>query len=863
MNWYLYAYLLVAALLALVLLVIVIRLIPELSVKSKKPHKYELVVLLLLLALGLFTVYGNFFLGNSYFAYLDVGSDTLEQYIPYYINLLGSIRKGTLGLWNYEFGLGVSFMSYQSWTLDPFNLVLIPLGLALGNSALGQILIFIQALKVLACGLLFDALLCRYCSQPISRILGSALFAFCGFLMLWGQHYWLGSTVVMAIGITVALEALLERRTAPRFVAVCLLTAGSIMMSAYSGFMIMLYATAYALLRCAYVLKDLTPRTYFVRFGRLTAPVICGILISCLTLVPYAMLILNESSRITGTVGSGSLMERALGYLSDFVPLRWIPMILSRLLGNSLISTGADIPADLVPPTSNFGDVNIYEFMQLGFSAGAIILLGQFFHWLITESSRREKVLASIAAALCALYCLNSFLPAFSNIFVGPKYRSAFALATPICIAIAVGWEKRVMTGRVSKPMLIATLALTLGVEAWSLLNAVTGRIVAVCFIAASLIIATAISIPSSARRRTAVLACACAVTIGSSVADGYFTTNRRSWATDESFPLASEPNNADDTTEALAWLEESDTSFYRVEKLYNDWTRLEDSLIQGYMGAASYCSTLDSDVAEFYQKLWPGMVGDDWAYQVYVNDPDQPELLNMLGIKYVLAHDELDFPWATLVNQFGDVYIYQVKGSQSILSLRAGYCAESDADKQIASGVSPILAITTIVPDDEVATIEQHKGSTAASDSSVADPTTDASDAALPEDMTLDEAIDSSWLSSDADPYEITLANGVLTGSITSTANGTVACLAIPHTTGWNIYIDGERVEAFRANYGFIGFVVDAGEHTFEARFEPEGITLGCALALAGLAGAVASCFFITTTTKSNRGKHAAIGRA
>ena len=288
MDWTRHLYLAVALVAAIAVYALVVRLLPRLRADSPKRTREELAVLGLVVLLGLVVVYGRFFCGDVLFAYADTGSDTSEQYVPYYLNLLDGIRNGSLGLWNFDYGLGASFMSYQSWTLDPYNLVLVPLGLLFGNSSLGTVLVLVQSLKVLSCALLFDLLLTSYCHQPLSRILGSSLFAFCGYLMLWGQHYWLGTVLVMAVLLTVLLERLMSGWSVPGFLGVAGATALTVMMSTYSGFMVMLYAAAYAALRLPCARKVTSPGSYARQFGILALPVICGLLVSMLTVVPYA-----------------------------------------------------------------------------------------------------------------------------------------------------------------------------------------------------------------------------------------------------------------------------------------------------------------------------------------------------------------------------------------------------------------------------------------------------------------------------------------------------------------------------------------------------------------------------------------------
>ena len=249
MAWSDYIYLAPLALCAAALFALVVRTAPRLCAPSRTMTRDEALVLSLVTALGLAVIYGRFYLGETLFAYSDVGSDTLEQYVPYYLNMLDSVRDGSLGAWNFEYGLGTSFMSYQSWTLDPFNLVLVPLGLLLGDAHLAIALVVVQSLKIVACAFVADRLLSFYCETPLARLVGASLLSFGGYLVLWGQHYWIGSIYVMALVVLLLLELLREKWTVPRFAGLALGTAVSIVMSTYSGFMIMLFAAIYAALR--------------------------------------------------------------------------------------------------------------------------------------------------------------------------------------------------------------------------------------------------------------------------------------------------------------------------------------------------------------------------------------------------------------------------------------------------------------------------------------------------------------------------------------------------------------------------------------------------------------------------------------
>lgn len=828
MDWSHYAYLAVTTVCALAVLAYALKSMRILTKPSPNRTGTELLLLGMVAALGLVVIYGRFYTGDLLFSYTDVGSDTSEQYVPYYLSLLRSIREGTLGFWNFDYGLGSSFMSFQSWTLDPFNLVLVPLCLVLGDSFLGVALVIVQSVKVLTCAYLFDTLLTNYCELPLSRVLGSSLFAFCGFLMLWGQHYWLGTVLVMTVALLVALESLMRHWRVSRFLSVMAMTALCVLMSTYSGFMIMLFAAVYALLRVIATSQEGGLAPIARRYLELAVPVVCGLLVSMVTVIPYASLLLGESSRVAGE--GSSTLSAALGYLTEFVPLRWVPAILSRFLGSGLICTLSDIPQEIVPPTDAFAYVNVYEFIQLGFSVGVFILLGQFAYWVFTEASGRVKAVVMVASVLCLLYCFNFFLPALSNVFVDPKYRSSFTLAVPVCLAMSVGWEKRVACGRVAKVPLAVCGAATVAVLAWSLLVTVDGRLECLAYIAAAIALVAALAVtPSGVRARGALLALGCACIIGTSVMDGFFVTNRRAASTAESFPEASEASHASDTVEAISWLKEQDPTLWRMEKLYSDWTRLNDSLVQGYAGISSYNSTLDSDVIDFYRALWPDALVGDVAYQEYLNDPDHVALLRLLGVKYLLAHDVLPFTWATQIAQFGDVYVYQVQGVQSLLSVRTGAIPESEVEGLDPRRREALLSASVIVPDEVASALE-------AVPRSDGDYTYDGSTVSGPDGQIVYEPSVS----------QVALSGpSTITGSFSALADGSVLCVAVPNTAGWKVSVDGQEVETFRVNYGFLGCTVSAGTHTLEVRYEPVNLSYGAAVAASGVVLGAVVCLF------------------
>ena len=210
-------------------------------------------------------------------------------------------------------------------------------------------------------------------------------------------------------------------------------------------------------------------------------------------------------------------------------------------------------------------------------------------------------------------------------------------------------------------------------------------------------------------------------------------------------------------------------------------------------------------------------MIAGDIAYQEYINDPDQPELLRMLGVKYLLAHDELPFAWCERIADFGDVLVYRVTGAESIARPYGSAATEGDANALPLEERKALLDQSVIVPDEALS-------------------------ASMPPEGAQAGTVDLARAGGDR-----------LTGTM-DLSDDSIVLLALPHTSGWIVIVDGQEVETFRANYGFIGFNATSGSHTVEARFLPRNLGLGAAASAVGTLGGIAGCLLYAARRKRSR---------
>ena len=831
MNWSLYHYLAPAALVALVALFVVSRLIPRLSESHEHRTPLEVTLLVLFCAFGLGVIYFNHYREIQYFAFPtgDAASDTIEQYIPFYVNLIDHVREGKVALWNWEYELGTNIPSYQSWFYDPFNIIVVGLTLLLGNAHLSLALVTAQSAKILLSALLFDHLLTRYCETPLARILGSLVYAFTGMVVLQGQHYFLGGALPFFTATILVFELFLERPRPLSFLVTTLVVALQLCWSAYMAFMFLLAAALYLLLRIAHVEENLTVGSYLKAIGRLFVPVICGALLAGVILVPYANFLLNETSRMGATE---PLSSRALTAAKTFIDADWAMLLLSKTIGSGLIDSGSGTYVELAPMAAESGVGGSFEFILLGYSGGVFLLLGQFYHWLFTEARLKDRILVVLGSILVVLYCCNFFLPSLFTMLVRLQYRSCFVVSLPFCAAMAVGFEKRMLDGSANGVITVLTGMFTLGILAWSLVMTDNGRLVCLAFMLGTVAALVMVYVlKTSERWHNLALATMVAAIFAMQVVDGFFCTNLRLQPIGEWFPNSVENYHGGDTRAALAYLHENDPSFYRIEKHFRMWSPFNDALVDHYPSVSAYNSTADGDVEDFYHLLWDEAIFKRAAYcQGFRQDHDRPDILALLDVKYILSDKDLSYSWCELYEQVGTVRIYRNTQASSLATVHQKVVAESVADAlPDAAARRELLRDAVIVPDKVAgawgAGSEQPAQGTEVSDFTASDDTH-------------------------------------LAGSIT-VEDTSVVCLAVPHTGTWEITVDGTKVETFRANYGFYGFTLEPGAHTIEAEYHLAGLIPGIALTVVGALLTVVACVLFGRhegrAPQIARGSHAA----
>lgn len=72
--------------------------------------------------------------------------------------------------------------------------------------------------------------------------------------------------------------------------------------------------------------------------------------------------------------------------------------------------------------------------------------------------------------------------------------------------------------------------------------------------------------------------------------------------------------------------------------------------------------------------------------------------------------------------------------------------------------------------------------------------------------------------------------------GVINVTKDNSYFNLAVPYDEGYNVYVDGKKVEYEKTNISFIGFKIDKGEHNIEIKYTSPWLNIGKVVSIIGI---------------------------
>lgn len=751
-------------------------------------------------------VLGQFLFGNKLLIFTDIGSDTLFSYYPFYYLLASYLSDFHLPLWSFKLGVGASTLTLYQFLYDPFS-VIYYLG---GVENISRLIAWVFVIKTF-CAAVFTYVYLRYIGVGLyARTVASVLFAFNGFLMIWGQHYFFASWVVFLPLLLYTFEIWFKtKQWLP--VVLCI---SFMALNIAIFFQVSIFLGLYIIFRIAGEWKTYSVRAWIIWLIKFSGIYALGLGVSAVLWLPEYYL-LTSSPRIDIDFFY-SLAQIFFNFwhlnTSDYY---W--SFLARIFSNNLQGVGLEYA----------GFINYYESIQLYVGILPLLLLPQ----LYSVFSPRAKLIASIALLVVITFLI---FPGFSQIMNGfqyPSYRWGYNVIIFELLLAALVLDAMLKQQKINLQLLVATgfllfvCVVSINLNSLSLNIAAYKTIVIRTFEIIALIAAYSLALYFLIVKKNKlevfslllILLC-CELILEHR--DSFVTR----YVLDKGVEQSRSSYFFDYGNQAAQQLKSNDQSVYRVEK--NNWLpSLNDSLIQGYFGLDTYNSLITPAYLNFLKEFGrPGI-----ATRVQWSSLEHPYLADILSVKYHITKniDKLPFG-ATYKIKYGDVSIYERNSYLPFGFTYDSYIATTVFNQLNAADRERALLQGAVLDENPPIKLKQMLRI-----------------APLQEDDNFRGHLKGDVLN------VVEMGEDKILGNI-SLEHSKLLFLSIPFDPGWSAYVNGKKSDLYKVNVGFSGLYLAPGDNKVELHYMPPYMKAGAVISMLSLLMVVA----LKTRSRKNRCK-------
>lgn len=776
--------------------------VPDGSSIATKIQGKEMYLFLGALFLTCIFVFRDFLTFEKVYLFKDIGSDSLNIYLPWLTQLSDAMKDG-VPTWSFSQGLGQNV--FPLWLGDFFADFI----MLFGKERIPYLLAYAEVAKVILCGVVFYKYLTELKLNKLTVGIVAYLFAFSGFVIMGSSWFIYTDEALYVAVILFGFERWLNHGKIFWFVF------GVTILSFLQPFLLFPHAIFLSLyIPVRY--NDVRPGSWskFPVFILKTVGIgAVGVAISAYQLLPDLLQYI-ESPRVGG---EARLIEKLkaqpiFGVADEF--LRFTTTF--RAFGSDMLGTG----------TAFQGWQNYLEAPLFYCGILCLVVLPQMFAGL----NKQQRIAYGIFGGV---FLLPVFFPFFRYSFwayTGDYFRT-FSLVFTLLLLIftAKALDHVITSGKVNKIVLGVTAAFLMMLLFTPNDQFAPAINVGLRSFAALLILVyggllIGLTTQGSSRRYSIIALC-CVVFFEMF----YFssqTVNERDAMTGAE--LKDKVGFNDYTVEAVKYLKEKDKSFYRLNKDYSSGLAIHQSIndakVQGYYGSASYHSFNQKNYIKFLGAVNVLDPKDENATRWAMGVNTRPLLFSLMGGKYWLIRRHETQPGNfgyDSVAKFGNVAVYQNRYAYPF-----GFAYDTVLDEQSFSKLSIFrkdlyLLRGCVVANDDADMMSAGK------QFNLADTATGFSmeeygkyaDLARKKSFTMTQFKESD-----------------IAGTITLDNPG-VLFFSIPYDEGWKAYVNGKEAKISKVNFGFIGLKMGAGKSEVKLQFEPRLMKKGAMISLVGLA--------------------------
>lgn len=763
-------------------------------------EKHGLWITMGFVSLLLLIIFFEFIMGNKYYLFKDIGSDSINLALPQLTLLARHLHTDGFPLWSFSQGMGQNIMPSLS---DPFIWIIILFGPR--NIAYGFIVM--EMVKMVLTAFFFYSFLKQLRLSSLSVLIGTMLYTFSGFIIIGGGWNIFSAEACFLALLLLSFEKLYSNNSWYLFpVAIALI----VMLQPFDIYLYGLFLIFYFLLR-HFTSEHNSPAKLFSVSLKMAGLALLGILISSFFLVSTAQLLL-DSPRVGG---NSSYTNRLLAH-SIFGPEGTIHNItaIMRFFSNDILGNG-----------TNFKGWNNYlEAPMVYIGLLPLLLFPQIFIFL----ERKKKILYGIFLAIFIIPVIFPFFRYAFWLFTGDYYRgfSLFIALTFLLFSLIVINELDKVK-KVNIPLLAATFVGLIFLLYYPYENIdqviqkdVRSLTVIFLFIYASIII----FLGFSKNRDIAKIILIFVVFTEIGYMNSKTIKDRDVLTRKETLQKA---GYNDYTVESSAYLKSIDKGFFRVNKEYSSGPAIHssynDAKIQDYFGTSSYTSFNQKYYIRFLEETGVIEKGVEFESRWAPGLMSRPFLQFLGSVKYTFTKNVnsqfLQFGFDSIAQE-GDVKILKNRYFLPLGFTYTKYIPLNQYQK-LTSLQRQLVLLKTFVAEEPI--LPQFKKFSLFS---IADTSKNYTWNELSADVSARKA----------DTLQInSFSSNRITGTI-DTKETKLLFLSIPYDKGWHCKVDDKPTNPILCNLGFIGIYLEPGKHVIELFYKPPYFTLSIVASLVGL---------------------------
>jgi len=783
----------------------------KISLQKKYQNVYVNFAIILLIMFFSSIIFRKYIFQGYPFLSQGVLSDLLRVNLPVYIHLFDSICQGGF-FWSWSMGIGTSMFAHADVYFDPFTYICL-LG---GRDNIAQLLIWSFVIKLVCEGIAFSYYARYFGINSFAVVIASVMYSFCGYSMIMGGNFALGTILVYFPLTLLAIEKKLDNH---KYYFLLLILFSICIYSYYYFYVVGVLASVYLTIRCVSKKKKIIVEVLHLAFFGIVV-----LMLSAFTILPQLYLTLGSSRLNAG--------KDVFWNLQLFLPdIKIIVTAFVRSLGLNFLGNGI---------TTGyygymFGRETDYFSVECYVTALSFPLLFQYFH---IEKNKSEHVLH-----YCIGFIIMVGLPFISyilNAFSTVNYRWIFIIHLLICLMCAFAISKIIENKKVCLKTLIISEILSIiglafsvvlighwrninGLALFNVMLANRVYFINVIFIYFASMMIAFIFNKWGYKKEIKNILCICLVIV---IFMDVFINYYKWYGSSEtlcSFDNTTKYGYDDCSSMIIKNIRTFDTSFYRIYKDFdsvydkNNTPSDNDALAQQYYGLKSYCSLNNANYITFLQKIGvyvahPPMIESlkkqgfkptdiKGAHLNYINGIDNKyQLLDYFGVKYYLSKTGIkrkipqQFVYAF---QNDDIDVFVNKRTYPLAFINNKYMNyERFIQMNDEERLDTLLKYTILNEHDYNLYANQ---------------------------------CNTEILGQNHNECKlIKFSNDDLVFNVNVNQDGKFVSFSMPYDEGWHVYLDGKKMQSSKINISLLGVKIPKGEHVLELRYVPKGWYLG-----------------------------------